>query len=157
MQRNVLQDFRSCNSTMHEIGSHDQGSPPFSLQWGETKRQGLLVSKKRDAHTHTHAHARTHTRMRLIRTASLSFGAHFCVDGNLNGFNRLRMICLFIWSAVLMRALLWQAVADEEGNTTLINTRMSKNHSEHRYNWSCHRNAIFDLAFAGMSLPFKNV
>ena len=46
-----------------------------------------------------------------------------------------------------------QAIADEEGSITLVNTYMRKTESEsHMYTWASHRNAIFDIALAG-SLP----
>ena len=43
-----------------------------------------------------------------------------------------------------------QAVADEEGYISLINTRVPKQEDgSHIFSWMCHRNAIFDVAFSG--------
>lgn len=43
-----------------------------------------------------------------------------------------------------------QAVADEEGYISLINTIMPKQEDgSHIFSWMCHRNAIFDVAFSG--------
>ncbi len=47
-----------------------------------------------------------------------------------------------------------QAIADEEGSITLVNTYMRKTESEsHMYTWASHRNAIFDIALAGLLHP----
>ena len=54
--------------------------------------------------------------------------------------------------ALFVRGLLrpMQAVADEEGYISLINTSMPKQENgSHIFSWMCHRNAIFDVAFSG--------
>ena len=43
-----------------------------------------------------------------------------------------------------------QAVADEDGNVTLIDTSIPKNsRTPSSTSFPCHRNAIFDVAFTG--------
>jgi hypothetical protein len=58
-----------------------------------------------------------------------------------------RSMCVaVVWGLLLSM----QAVADEEGYISLINTRVPKNEAgSHIYSWLCHRNAIFDVAFSG--------
>lgn len=53
-----------------------------------------------------------------------------------------------------MAAVCEQVVSDEEGYIHLINTDIPKREDgTHRYSWMCHRNAIFDVAFSGLSHP----
>ena len=51
-QRGLLQDFVSTSKSTYQIGGENSmdGSPPFSMRWGQTKREGTLAVADEEGH-----------------------------------------------------------------------------------------------------------
>ena len=165
--RQLLQDLHSAHYNTYAIESgRDFGSPPFSLDFAQSKMAGILVR---------FALFPTAPRTRILRVppvAAFSWRLPFPqpflpptpaaisptspTRPRGRGHGRHIQWVQSVWRYVLTAECVcgMQAVADEEGYISLINTTKPKSDDgKHSYSWLCHRNAIFDIAWSGMCLP----
>lgn len=162
--RHLLEDLCSTNDARYAIDSgRDFGSPPFSLDFAQSKHAGILVLSPQPAALPSTSMVprRVSARPRRRKASSrqerlLPFAARSdarrapAAAACLGERARMPSHAFNVRGCFLGLLLFMQAVADEEGYISLINTSMPKQENgSHIFSWMCHRNAIFDVAFCG--------